>query len=163
MFKRTRLFFRKKATTVKDRAKKVVNWDEIAQHGQDIQDTLQTLAKPKVGREETFSNAYRRLGLDESKLAQSHRYHSFRFYLFSTFLTISFGVFLFSLIHADWFTLAPSVGALILMGALAFQASFILYQIERRTLVDVREWLQHPGSWIPAPFQPQTSKSLRPR
>jgi hypothetical protein len=163
MFQRTRAFFRRRGSNLKDRTKTVVNWGEISEQGQRIQQTFETLTRPKVGREETFSNAYRRLGLDESKLAQSHRYHSFRFYVFSLFFTLALGVFLFSLVRGEWFTLAPSLGALILMGALAFQASFVLYQIERRSLVDVREWARHPGSWIPAPFQPRSSQSLRPQ
>lgn len=167
MFKRTRTFFKNRAAGGKKQVKRILNWDEAVAHKDTIKQTFQTLTRSKAGREETFSNAYSRLHLDEAKLAQSHRYHSVRFYIFSIFGTMAFGIFLFALIRGSWFSLAPSFGAMALLGALVFQASFVLYQIERRSLVSVSEWLHHPRSWIPAPFQPQapssSSTTLRPR
>jgi hypothetical protein len=166
MFKRTRSFFNKRAVKTKTRVRQVLNIDEMVENKNTIQRTFQQLTQPRVGREETFSNAYRRLNLDEAKLAQSHRYHSIRFYIFSIFGTIALGTFLFALIRGSWFSLAPSFGAMALLSALVFQASFVLYQIERRSLVSTKEWLHHPRSWIPAPFQPvalSSSTALRPR
>lgn len=165
MFKRTRKFFRTRYDRGHRKVRTLLNLDEARENMNNIQGMFEQVTRPKKGREETFANAYQRLNLDEAQLAQTHRYHSFRFYLFSVFFTVATGVFLFSLVRGDWFTLAPSLGAMALLGALAFQASFTLFKIERRAFMPVSEWLHTPSSWIPAPFQPQarpsSSSSLR--
>lgn len=155
MFKRTRQFFRNRYTRGQRKVGKVLNLEEARDYANTLQTLFQKVTRTPAGREETFANAYQRLELDESKLAQSHRYHSFRFYLFSIFFTVATGIFLFSLVRGDWVAMAPSLGAMALLGSLAFQASFVLFKIERRALLPVSEWVHSPGSWIPAPFQPQ--------
>lgn len=169
MFKRTRTFFGNRVQGVKRRTKQVFNWDEARNNASEVRDAVKQVTRIPQGREETFANAYRRLKLDEAQLAQSHRYHSMRFYIFSVFFTVALGVFLFSLLRAEWFSVLPSLGAMLMLGALAFQASFQLFKIERRAFMPVREWVHTPSSWIPAPFQPQaqptasSSTSLRQR
>lgn len=159
MFKRTRKFFSTRYVRGQRKVETLLNLDEARGNLHTMQDMARRVTKTAPGREETFANAYQRLKLDEAQLAQTHRYHSFRFYLFSVFFTVATGIFLFSLVRGDWFTLAPSLGSMALLAALAFQASFTLFKIERRAFMPVSEWLHTPSSWIPAPFQPQAHPS----
>lgn len=162
MFARTRQFFKRRKDRLANRAGKVFNTEEIRDNWSLIQRLQhQVFRRPTVAREETFRHAYRRLQLTETDLAASHQYHLVRFYIFATFASLALGSTVYSLVSAHWFGLGPSLGALILMGALAFQASFRLFQIERRELVPVSEWFSHPGSWVPAPFQSQSSSRVR--
>jgi hypothetical protein len=160
MFARTRRFIQRRIVGTKATFRNTLNIEESKRHASEIQDMARRLGqKAKVVNEETFRHAYQRLKLDEHQLGLNHRYHLVRFYIFATGCSLAFGILIFSLLRGEFWTMGPSLGALILLGALAFQASFRLFQIERRELVDVQEWLRSPGSWIPAPFQPQATAS----
>jgi len=166
MFARTRRFFKRRATRTVEGAGKVFNVKEVRQNWGFIrQMAAQLTRKPETIREETFRHAYKRLNLSEAQLAQTHKYYLTRFYIFSTFASLALGAFIFSLLRLNWYSLGPSLGALMLMVAYSFQASFRLYQIERREMVDVGSWFEARSSWIPAPFQAQADRSSdqRPR
>lgn len=159
MFNRTRQFLKRRKDRLSSKAQKVFNAEEVRENWSLIRRwQQQAFRRPESGREETFRHAYRRLQLTETDLALAHQYHLVRFYIFAVFASLALGSTIYSLVAARWFSLFPSLGALILMGALAFQASFRLFQIERRELLGVNEWLRHPGSWVPAPFQSQSSR-----
>lgn len=162
MFARTRRFLNRRKNRVADTAGKVFNTKEVRQNWSLIKELrMQVFQRSSSNREETFRSAYKRMALTEDKLAGAHRYYMTRFYIFAVFASLSLGGFVYSLCALNWFSLGPSLGAMVLMGALAFQASFRLFQIERRELVDVGEWLAAPGSWVPAPFQVQTTEGSR--
>lgn len=163
-------FFSRRTRRLRDKAAKVVGVEGIKEGRDAIVGMGEHLANIRKGRRggkqprnETFGNAYQRLRLDESQLAQNHRYHMGRFYIFALFFALALGFFLFAILRGTLLSLGPSLGAVLLFGALAFQASFRLLQIERRELIPVQEWVRSPGSWIPAPFTPRVERGEKPQ
>ncbi len=153
MFRRTKSFLLRRGRGLGNEAKTVIGYEYLKSTASGIGQMVSTLFKTRQAKhEETFRNAYRRLDLNETKLADSHRYHTTRFYIFAAFAALALGVLVFGMMRGDEWTALTSVGILALMGSLAFQASFVLYQIQRREMVDVSEWLCHPAVWIPAAF-----------
>lgn len=156
MFNRTRTFFRRRGERLKDYSKKVVNAEEIERTWSTMGDMLKDLkGQGKPQRHETFENAYLRMHMDEAKLASTHRYFYWRFFIFAIAAALSVGAILYGLTAGRPVMSIAMSGALAVTLSLAFNASFALYRIQHRQLVDAREWLRHPESWIPAPFKAQ--------
>lgn len=159
-------FFGKRWARLRNKTGKVVGAQGILEGRDAILGMGEHLAELRRGgkrkaREETFGHAYRRLGLDENQLAQNHKYQIGRFYLFGLFFALSFGFLLYAIMRGTLISIGPSLGATLLFGSLAFQASFRLLQIERRELIPVNEWVRSPGSWIPGPFVPRADSAAR--
>lgn len=166
MLSRTKGFIKRRGQGAKTMFSKTMGLDEIKENKNTIVGALRALAKPRVAeREETFRNAYKRLNLNEVELEKAHRFNMFRFYLFSLFTAGSLSLFVYSVMDLNALTAASCLGALALFSALSFQASFRLYQINRRELVGVPAFIADPKFWIPAPFQHSASyeKSVQDR
>lgn len=151
-------------------AKAVSNYDDHRRFIGQIQGVWRKMSTrpPKSQRQESFQNAYVRLGLTEERLAVTHKHYLFRFWLFSVAGAVGLGMLLYSVLTSDALSirtwgdagallgsLGPIVGFMAICSAFAFDASFRLYQIERRELVNGLAWWRARESWIPAPFQPQ--------
>lgn len=168
MFDRTRRFFRRRADATVNYGGRVVGAREIKSNWSFITGMWDTLRLRKPRREETFANAYMRLGLTEEALERTHRYYFHRFYIILVFAAVALGMTLYSMLTGSWMNVGPGIGFMAIAGALLFNASFRLYQIERRELVDISAWAHAPNSWLPAPFRarsapaPSTSAAIVP-
>jgi hypothetical protein len=158
MFNRTK----KVAAKTVNYGRKVTNYEEIQETGHMIGDLGRRLLPKRevAGREETFANAYQRLGLDEAQLASTHRFYANRFYVFAVAGGIGVAILLHSLVFWHLWTGLMSLGFLAVCAASMFQASFRAFQIEQRELVDISYWAQHPSRWIPGsgPGKPPSDK-----
>lgn len=165
MFRSIGRFFQRRASSTKNAVLRTVNYSEWKENGQWIGRMGRAIrdSGKRKGREESFQNAYLRLGLTEAKLGQAHRYQIFRFYLFLAGTAIGSGVGVYTAVAGQWMQAAPWIGFLSVCLAMVCSASFRLYQIERRELVGVAEWARAPGSWIPAPFQPASPTRSAPK
>ena len=151
MFKRTRRFFKRRADNAKTTAQRVVGWDQIQEGGKTIRNLWGQLLpkRPTKGREETFSNAMRRLKIDEARLQDTYRFYIVRFYTFYVFLLLALGYIMYTLTQAQWFALISCTGFLAICFAMCFDASFRLLQIRRRELISPSMWLHSPMEWMP--------------
>lgn len=159
-------FFRRRGAGLKNRVETLVDADSIREQQKTIQDLWSTAtkgARTKPRREETFANAYLRLELTEERLSQVHKSFTFRFYLFLFFTIAAIAVTINNVVNGAPVALGPSMGFLAISTSLMVQASFRLYQIQRRELVDMHAWWNDKGAWIPAPFKPRGPSGKQPQ
>lgn len=149
-FKRTKKVF----TRGKTYAEKVVNADEIKSTWGEMGRLAKESLLPSKGpvREETFNNAMSRLKITDQDLQQPYAFHVSRIYIFSTGLIVGLGLVLYFLIQQSWMATFACMGFSLAMAALVFQASFRSFQLQRRELVSIFFWSQHPKQWIPLSF-----------
>lgn len=154
MFERTRRFFGRRKDNAVAGTKNLLNAKEISSHASLIKTMLRSLThRPDQVRQESFANAYLRLGLSEDSLQQVHRQYSWRFYIFLTFGLVALSMGAYSALDRSWMDVAQAASFLVFCLSFAATASFRLLQIEKRELTDFWQWLGTPGSWIPAPFE----------
>ena len=110
-------------------------------------------------REETFANAYARLGLNEQRLEESYKQFLFRFYLFLFMMVLDTLLTAWLIIQGDWVGLMTSVGFLSVCLAQMTVSSFRCYQINVRELVDFSVFIQDGHGWWPGPFKPLKKRS----
>lgn len=162
MFNRSKRTAGKVAGKTTRYGKRVINYEEIQETGHWIGDMFRRLRAGRAGptREETFANAYQRLGMDEQALALSYKYYNVRFYIFAVFSAVGIGIALHSLIFGHIWTLLMTISFLAICFAFLFQSSFRCFQMEQRELVSVSYWAQHPGRWIPGGLgEPKPSRT----
>jgi hypothetical protein len=154
MFNRTRAFFKRRTEKVADLGKRVVGTEEIKTNWGFIEGLWKALGRKnqKVTREETFSNAYRRLKLTEERLAEVYKGYVFRFYLFYGLMMATVLFMAYSMATGEWFTMVACLGFLAVCGALSFQASFRALQLRMREMAPISVWTSSPSEWFP-PFQ----------
>ena len=145
MFNFLKNWSRSKYDNTKEKTKKVTNFDEINKNKEDIVHLIHENLNPynkKVARNETFENAYYRLGLDEETLEKVYYNHCLRFYLsalvgfVAIFLTGKY------MIDGDYWTVLPAIACVSISIAQCINASFRCYQINRRELVSFSEWVE---------------------
>lgn len=146
-FKRTKKIF----TRGKNYTEKVVNAEEIKSTWSEVTRIAKDNLLPSKGpvREETFNNAMSRLKLSESDLPKAYLYQLTRLYIFTVGLAIGLGFIVYFLITQNFMAMIACMGFSLAMAALSFQASFRSFQIQRRELVSILFWSQHPRHWLP--------------
>lgn len=136
---------RSKYDTTKEKAKKITNFEEINKNKEDIVELIQENLNPqtkKVVRNETFKEAYYRLGLDEETLEKVYYSHCLRFYLsglvglVALFLTGKY------IISGDYWTVLPAIACISITVAQCINASFRCYQIVQRELMSFSVWVE---------------------
>lgn len=134
--------------------RRITSAEELEKNGEFIVGMVKQLSNSQDEViQETFENAYQRMGLTEEKLAKTYASLLIRFNIFLFFgvLGVCLGV---------WYAFQASLGALASIGFVAyclghlFVCSFRMLQIRMRELVPVSYWLAVPNQWWPRPFKP---------
>ena len=145
---------------IKSFSRKITSADELERNGQYIIGMAKDLAKNKESRNESFASAYKRLNLDEKKLAETYNYFSLRFYIFVFFLIIGLFIGVLYLFTKPWAALA-ALGFILYCLANMFVCSFRMFQIRKRELFPVSYWTAFPSEWWPKEFKPLKKPSSK--
>lgn len=160
MFDRTKNTAKRTFRYVKD---DVLNVKEAQGHLEDIKGLAREHMDPRLRRaakrQETFANAVERMGLTPENIAEAYRVHSFRFYVFSFFLSLATFLGIWAAIQGSWLGSISSLGAILVCVGQAFNASFRCFQIRHHELFSVGEWWKAKSEWLPAEYIPPKSKS----
>lgn len=145
MFNFLKNWGRSKYDNTKEKAKKITNFDEINKNKEDIVELIHENLNPynkKVARNETFENAYYRLGLDEDTLEKVYYSHCLRFYLAAIVGLIAIVLTGKYIIGGDYWTVLPAIACVSITVAQCINASFRCYQINKRELMSFGEWVE---------------------
>lgn len=143
---------------LKNFARRVTSADELEKNGEFIMGMVQKVSSTPEGTvQETFENAYQRLGLTEESLAKTYASLLTRFNIFIFFTLVGLTLFVWYIIDGSWAFLAALGFILYCLGQL-FVASFRMLQIRRRELLPVSYWTAVPSEWWPKPFVPLRKK-----
>lgn len=138
--------------------RRITSADELEKNGLFIIGMVKQIgAQPEEVVQETFENAYQRLGLTEESLSKTYNSLMMRFNIFLFFAVLG-------LILGVYYATQGALGAIASIGFLAyclahlFIASFRMLQIRKRELVPVSYWVAAPEEWWPKPFVPLRKK-----
>lgn len=165
-------FFRRRGEKFVQNSKRMINYEQASSTWDAIKQLAGGLNPRSVrrGRVETFQSAYERLGLTEETLAKVYQNYFLKLYL-SMVVGVG-GTALTALYLAQgssWAAVLAYLGFAAVCVSQMFSASFRMYQIRRRQLCDVKEWLKRRSEWLPlsvelppAPKSKGTSLMKRP-
>lgn len=146
--------------------KKVGNYDEIKKQ----QETIVELAdhslnpfKKRNFRNESFDDAYERLGLDEEKLAVVYKNHCVAFYLSYIMFFVSVGFLAMMVLEHQYWGIIPAFVCVGICGIKIASASLRVTQIAKRELISFQEWWNTPGVLYPPSFKlPKLTRKMNP-
>lgn len=148
---------RKGTTTVKDKlvneGKTLLGTEEAKRYGNKIVDDAKKSLNPfavKQGRQESFESAMLRMGLNEEDIKQSYANHQLRFYIGLLIFIVAIIVLIKMLIAGNIFALGPAIACMALCLSQMFDGSFRTYQIRKRQLVPISEWIADYNEWWPS-------------
>lgn len=122
--------------------------DAIKQGGEEIGGLLRQITRRRAVRQEDFETAMRRLGLTERDLADKQAELRRNTLLYAgagiLFLALSIKVG-----FQSWTYLVPGVLISLCVLLAAGRQSFRHYQVRRRRLGGLSDWLSHPCEWLP--------------
>lgn len=145
-------FFKRRGEKFVEGGKKMVNYDQAKSTWGAIQQLAAGLNPRSVrrGRVETFQSAYERLGLTEESLGKVYQNYFLKLYLSAI---VGAGGTLLTGIHlaqgSSFAVVLAFFGFAAVCLSQMFSASFRMYQIRRRQLCDVKEWLKKSAEWFP--------------
>ena len=142
-------------TKLKNFTRRVTSADELEKNGEFILGMVHKLSStPDDAVQETFENAYQRMGLTEESLATTYNSLLTRFNIFMFFSIVGVSVCVWYIMEGSWAALA-AIGFILYCAAQLFVSSFRMLQIRRRELLPVSYWLAVPREWWPQQFIPQ--------
>lgn len=108
----------------------------------------------KSSRQETFANAVERLNLSEADIAGSYKTYSTTFYILSFFAGLDLFLMGWLTINYSVWNSLPAIGALLVLVANMFKASFRCFQIRHHELYSVGTWWAAKSEWFPGDYMP---------
>lgn len=134
--------------------KKILNKDDIEQSFNEIKDMYDTVLSPKKqiknAKQETFTDARRRLNINDLDLLKTYKNYVYCFYLSILFVFICLGLLFYYLFFKQ--AIIPSIAMLsfvLFSLSNAFRFSFRTFQIRHQKLCSVKEWWDRSEEWFP--------------
>lgn len=136
-----------------DYTAKVVNAEEIKSNASFLKEAGATLLLPgktlRNARVETFDEAVRRQGLNDTHLTQVNFNYSASFYVSAFFGAICIALFANALVAGSVMYSLSTLAIFLVCLANAFRFSFRTFQIRHKRLCSVSEWFARKNEWIP--------------
>ena len=134
--------------------KKILNKDDIEQSFNEIKDMYDTVLSPKKqiknAKQETFTDARRRLNINDLDLLKTYKNYVYCFYLSILFVFICLGLLFYYLFFKQ--AIIPSIAMLsfvLFSLSNAFRFSFRTFQIRHQKLCSVKDWWDRSEEWFP--------------
>ena len=146
------VWIKKKGLNSVDYGKKVIATDEIKKNASDIKDMASILLKPtKSTKTETFTDAKKRLNINDIELIKIYKN-----YVYSFYVSLGFGFICFALLMKYLFMDNNIMGGIATLSILciclanSFRFSFRAFQIKHQKLCTVKEWFDRGNEWFPS-------------
>lgn len=136
-------------------SKKMLGFEEMKKNHNYIsgiaKETLNPYSvKQREIRNETFENAYNRLGIDEETLGKVYSNYVLKFYISIAFIMILIAIIVNGLLAKEFLTLFSSIGVACVIISQAISGSFRASQINKRELITFKEWYSDSENWFPS-------------
>lgn len=147
---------KRRPSSVVNYGKKMIAADQLKEGGQSIVDMAKSLNK-NSGRQETFENAYHRLGMTEEKLKEAYKFYAVRFYMFVGFSVLAFAFMFYYLFTTPLFSIGI-LGFLAICLSQIFHSSFRMMQMRHRQLLPPSYWFSNTDEWWIRPLPVKKKK-----
>jgi hypothetical protein len=102
--------------------------------------SLRSLKDKRTFKKETFEDAMRRMGVNESNLSDSYRYQKAVFFCWFTLGLIATAMALLTPFFKNFLVLGPCIGFVALAYGQCYRASYHCYCINHRKLAGIDRW-----------------------
>lgn len=149
-------WFINRSTAVVDKAKKFAGYEDIRKLSTQSKEIAGTVLSPKraiaCARNETFQEAIKRLGVNESDLEKNYRN-----FAWLCWISLGFAIFLLSLAayclaQLNFLQALAGLSIASFCLASAFKFSFRAFQIRHQNLCSVKTWYERKSEWLPNPL-----------
>lgn len=148
-------WLKRKGSSTADFGKKIVGAEDIENSFKEIKNMASTVLSPKKqienAKNETFTDARKRLNVTEIDLLKNYKNFVYCFYISFIFTVFCFFGLLYNLFVNQQFISSIAILAILLLCiANSFKFSFRSFQIKHQKLCSVNEWWSRANEWFPA-------------